>query len=272
MRSMLCSVIAVCALAATGASAQGQDPANSWLAYAVAQCPQGQRLTEMRAEWTVSRSAKNFTNPNLAYCAWFGSDTTDNLDLIQPVNPWYGSSWEVYTEHFQWQPIKNWNSPAVPISSGQHIAGSLRFLGEDKQQYRMENFNLDSGLGSVLDVNVQKAANSPTKSGQQVFKNYSYMYVVYEQHGNPSCDLYPPAGSVNFHDIQVQCDGKDFVPTWEFKYVNHPCKFRASSEDPTSVTLSWDVNGNNTEAESFLSAKQMATPPTWFKPPSKRQV
>eukprot|EP01052_Picozoa_sp_SAG31_P059281 SAG31_NODE_18601_length_630_cov_0.772128_1_plen_36_part_10 len=34
-------------------------------------------------------------------------DPADNLNLIQPVNPWTGRSWSAYTEYFQWSPEHN---------------------------------------------------------------------------------------------------------------------------------------------------------------------
>ncbi len=81
---MLSAAILASAFALTAA----QDPAEGWLAYARALPPSGkpgQRLTKISARW------KNLKNPRPSqsfYSPWFGIDTADNLNLLQPVNPW----------------------------------------------------------------------------------------------------------------------------------------------------------------------------------------
>ena len=49
------------------------------------------------------------------FSPWFGMDPADNLNLIQPVNPWSGSSWAMYTEYYQWSPTHNSNSKQVSV-------------------------------------------------------------------------------------------------------------------------------------------------------------
>ena len=67
------------------ASAVAQDPANGWLAFSSAYPPiAGQRLTFMSATWVNLDNAKDSSS---FYSPWFGCDTTDNLNLLQPVNP-----------------------------------------------------------------------------------------------------------------------------------------------------------------------------------------
>lgn len=81
---MLATAVLVSALTLTAA----QDPAGGWLGYARALPPSGkpgQRLTKISARW------KNLRNPTPSqsfYSPWFGIDTADNLNLLQPVNPW----------------------------------------------------------------------------------------------------------------------------------------------------------------------------------------
>ena len=41
---------------------------------------------------------------NSFYSPWFGIDASDNLNLLQPVNPWMGNEWLIYNEYFQWSP------------------------------------------------------------------------------------------------------------------------------------------------------------------------
>ncbi len=90
---MLSALIAAAALA----TAAAQDPAQGWLAYARALPPSGkpgQRLTYISARW---KNNANPRNSNSFYSPWFGIDTADNLNLLQPVNPWLGNEWCVVT-------------------------------------------------------------------------------------------------------------------------------------------------------------------------------
>ena len=112
------------ALAASAvAVAAAQDPANGWIAYAVGEVPAGKgRITSLEMTWKVS---ENPSRGNAFFSPWFGMDPQDNLNLIQPVNPWGGSSSSMYTEYFQWSPEHNSNSPQEPVSAGQTLHGAL---------------------------------------------------------------------------------------------------------------------------------------------------
>lgn len=66
-------------------SVAAQDPAQGWLGYAVANCPAGTTLTMMDAYWPVGATPKRSQS---FYSPWFGIDASDNLNLLQPVNPW----------------------------------------------------------------------------------------------------------------------------------------------------------------------------------------
>jgi hypothetical protein len=88
-------VLSLTIAAAALAGAAAQDPAGGWLGYATDSCPGGSRLTFMDAYWKVGATPRNSGS---FYSPWFGSDTTDNLNLIQPVNPWLGNEWQIYNE------------------------------------------------------------------------------------------------------------------------------------------------------------------------------
>merc|ERR1719198_2642851 len=97
--------------------ARAQDPAHGWMAYAVGSIPDdANRITRLEMKWKVSenpRDSRSFFSP------WFGMDPNDNLNLIQPVNPWLGRGWSMYTEYFQWSPTHNSNSKSYDIEAGQ---------------------------------------------------------------------------------------------------------------------------------------------------------
>ena len=94
---MIIQVVMLIAILATIVSAQ--DPATGWMAYAVGNVPAGvDRVTRLEMTWKVGASparSRAFFSP------WFGMDPADNLNLIQPVNPWSGSAWSMYTEYYQ---------------------------------------------------------------------------------------------------------------------------------------------------------------------------
>ena len=93
------------------------------MAYAVGQIPADkERITRLEMTWQVSAEAQK---SRAFYSPWFGMDPDDNLNLIQPVNPWTGSEWTAYTEYYQWKPTHNSNSKSFPVKSGQTLHGSL---------------------------------------------------------------------------------------------------------------------------------------------------
>ena len=81
----------ILAASAMAATVLAQDPAGGWMAYAVGEIPtSAKRLTKLSMTWTVGANP----DPSGAfYSPWFGMDPADNLNLIQPVNPWLGSEW-----------------------------------------------------------------------------------------------------------------------------------------------------------------------------------
>ena len=70
--------------------------APGWLGYATASCPAGTTLTFMDGWWPVGATPKRSQN---FYSPWFGIDASDNLNLLQPVNPWMGNEWLIYNEY-----------------------------------------------------------------------------------------------------------------------------------------------------------------------------
>ena len=65
------------------------DPAPGWLAYAKGVNPAGSSdpITYFEAYWTNLKDPSN-KSPTCFYAPWYGVETTDNMNLIQPVNAW----------------------------------------------------------------------------------------------------------------------------------------------------------------------------------------
>ena len=107
-------------------AAEAADPAGGWMAYAVGTPPAGTtRITKLDMTWKVGGDSKPSGS---FYSPWFGMDPADELNLIQPVNPWTGHAWGAYTEYFQWSPQHNSNSAFLPVKAGQTLCGSLTYL------------------------------------------------------------------------------------------------------------------------------------------------
>lgn len=78
--------VAVFAFILHSAIIVAQDPAEGWLGYAKATYPQG-IITYIEAKWRVPDDP---ADGGAFFSPWFGIEASDNLNLIQPVNPWVG--------------------------------------------------------------------------------------------------------------------------------------------------------------------------------------
>ena len=231
------------ALALTlAAHAAAQDPASGWMAYAVGALPEGkyQRITRLEMTWKVGAAPKASA---AFFSPWFGMDPDDNLNLIQPVNPWSGRAWSAYTEYFQWSPTHNSNSKAIACSAGDTLHGSLVYdAGADS--YVLTQTNVDTGAVSTQTVACQ--------SGKQ----YTVPYVVYEK--TFPCADYPPDENVTFYDIIAECDdaidcADEIAWTPDVKDAN--CDMAAHVLDARTISITWDTSA--TSAYDRLSALEL---------------
>lgn len=221
--------------------AQGQDPAEGWMAYAVGSIPsQYERITRLEMTWTVGQSAKRSF---AFYSPWFGMDPADNLNLIQPVNPWSGSSWSMYTEYYQWSPTHNSNSKEYSVEEGQTLHGALVY-DESSDSYTLSQTIKETGDVSSQVVKCQSG------------KKYTVPYVVYEK--TFPCKDYPTDGVVTFHDIVAECDGVDCSQDikWTSAVKDDNCNMKANIIDQNTISITWDVTmeskyDNYTSSELF---------------------
>lgn len=207
-----------------------QDPAPGWMAYAVGKVPEGtQRITRLEMKWTVGDDAQ----PSGAfYSPWFGMDPATNLNLIQPVNPWFGSSWSYYTEYFQWSPENNSNSNQLPINSGDVLHGSLVY-DASSDSYTLTQTNTNNGQSSSQVVQCQNG------------RKFVIPYIVYEK--TWPCSSYPPDQNVTFHSIVAECDGKDCTQTiqWTPQVKDANCNMQAHIISNTEISITWDTSASS---------------------------
>lgn len=228
---MYCVVFVVLAVLSV---ALAQDPAGGWMAYAVGEVPNGvERITKLEMTWTVGAEPKK---SRAFFSPWFGMDPSDNLNLIQPVNPWTRSSWAMYTEYYQWSPTHNSNSDQYTVKSGQTLKGSLVYDAAT-DSYTLSQTIVETGQTSSQVVKAQDG------------KKYNLPYIVYEK--TFPCDTYPPDEKVTFRDIVIECDGKPCTNDvkWAAKVKDANCDMKANIESPTQISITW-----NTKASSRYDA------------------
>eukprot|EP01065_Artemidia_motanka_P004772 TRINITY_DN1227_c0_g1_i1.p2 TRINITY_DN1227_c0_g1~~TRINITY_DN1227_c0_g1_i1.p2 ORF type:complete len:555 (+),score=222.35 TRINITY_DN1227_c0_g1_i1:135-1667(+) len=209
------------------------------MAYAVGSIPSDkQRITRLEMKWTVGQDARS---SYAFYSPWFGMDPADNLNLVQPVNPWGGSSWSMYTEYFQWSPEHNSNSESRSVKAGQTLHGSIVY-SEGDDSYTLTQKVVETGATSSQVVKCQNG------------KKYVLPYIVYEK--LTSCKNYPPDGVVTFRDIVAECDGEDCTQQikWEAKVKDANCNMKAVIHNQTSISITWDPSAAS-KYDSFSDAE-----------------
>lgn len=230
---------AVALLALVGCAA-AQDPANGWLSYAKGVSPSGGKITSIEAKWV------NLNNPQVTgafFSPWFGIETSDNLNLFQPVNPWVGNSWEIYNEYFQWQPTHNQNSNAHTVQPGDILYGKVTY-DEKTNSYTAVHTDLTDGWSVSTTIPVQQDQNGQSK-------NYTILYFVFEKEW--PCDMYPTDNKVVFYDIKVEYDNKPVKPTWTTSYVDDNCNNRAKILNETAIQITWDSSSKASKPMKYYS-------------------
>eukprot|EP00483_Globobulimina_turgida_P007021 UN07035 len=230
---------------------RAQDPANGWLGYALGVNPNGGSdvITFIEAYWT---NLKVPASKSCFYSPWFGIETSDNLNLIQPVNPWTGNQWEIYNEYFQWKPTHNENSRSHRVYPGDLIYGSVTFDAAN-QAYKMYHADLTTGHEWSVNttIGVQKEGTN--------YKKYTMTYFVFEKVCS-RCNDYPPDDIVTFTNTTVQWAGKTLQPKWTTAYVDNVCNNRAHVVDEQTITITWNSNSQDHPGDKFARPGHL-TPP-----------
>jgi hypothetical protein len=210
--------------------ANAQDPASGWMAYAVGAIPMSsERITRLDMTWTVGANPKK---SRAFFSPWFGMDPADNLNLIQPVNPWSSGAWAMYTEYYQWSPTHNSNSKTYTVIEGQTLHGSMVYDAKS-DSYTLTQTVVETGVASTQVVACQNG------------KKYTLPYVVYEK--TWSCGEYPPDEIVTFRDVYIECDGKDCTADtkWQAKVKDDNCNMAAhimQNSTSTEISITWDTS------------------------------
>ena len=166
---------------------------------------------------------------------WLGIESSDQLNLLQPVNPWMGSSWGAYVEYYQWQPTHNFDSNMFAVKAGDVMHGTAVYNAKDST-YTMGQSVVGGSAGQTVTVDLPIQTNS-----YGVPKNYTIVYLVMEKVWD--CDQYSTDGQVTFYDIAVEIDGKPIEnPKWITSYVEDNCNNRAKVLNSSAIQITWDQN------------------------------
>jgi len=247
----------VCALGMITVVA-AQDPARGWMAYAVGSIPsQYERITRMEMTWTVSADAR----PSRAfYSPWFGMDPADNLNLLQPVNPWGGQSWSMYTQYNQYNPGRARVSKERSVEQGQMLRGSIEW-DPSSDAYIISQTILETGVSSSQRIEAQD------------HKKFTVPYIVYEK--TWPCENYPPDGKVTFRDILVECDGDDCTElvVWQPEVEDDNCDMKAVIHSNHQISIVWDTSlPSKYDNRSWDDLVALNARNGWARPMSKEAV
>ena len=188
--------------------------------------------------WPVGATPKRSQS---FYSPWFGIDASDNLNLLQPVNPWMGNEWLIYNEYFQWSPEHNQNSAQHVVKAKDQLYGSITLDPKTKSYNVYHNVSGSTSWDVTMNIPIQKG------------KTYTIAYVVYEKVA--PCGDYPPDGSVTFSKVRVFCDNKQVTPAWTTGFVEDACNNRATVVDANTIKISWDTKAADPSAERIAASQ-----------------
>lgn len=163
------------------------------------------------------------------FSPWFGIEASDNLNLIQPVNPWSADGWSIYNEYFQWSPESNYNSESHTVKAGDIVYGSVDYVAANNS-YTITHSSMSDGWSVASSIPIQK------KNG--AYKIFNIIYFVFEKVAK--CDQYPPNNEVTFYDIKIEYDGVQVNPQWKTAFVDDVCNNRAAILNSTAIQITWD--------------------------------
>ena len=217
------------------------DPADSWLSYAVFQADANAKITQLNTTWTVpSNPASSFGSNAPGW--WFGVQTADGAGaLIQPILAYgyQGNVYSIFNGVFDWNDESWHTSPEVyTVQPGDKITSSVVYHAEDNSY----DMIIASGSQSIT-TNYQILA-------AQGEKTESVGYFVLE-HQPLFCSAYPTDGECTFENITVEVDNKPVVsPVWKAQQQNPKCNSAATVVDASTIRFTWDAKQTETANEA----------------------
>jgi hypothetical protein len=216
-------------LASVVAPALANDPADSWLVYAIA-AGGGSQVLSVNATWAVPAFPTTRGGGN-APGWWFGVEPAQpNADvLIQPILA-YGDGtpdYTIFTGLYDWHGGEWIQSPVAPVKPGDMVTGSI-WWDAAKKTY-MQSIARKGNKAITTTVAIKNLHG----------ETFTDVYFVVEHQPN-SCSEYPANGGVVFHDIAIAwADGHS--PDWAVHQFKPACNSQGKVVNATAVSFSWDT-------------------------------
>lgn len=229
------------------------DPAGSWLSYAVYNAPSSSsRITALNTTWTVPADPSQSFGSN-APGWWFGIQTAKGDGaLIQPILAYgyQGAKWSIFNACFDWTDGSWRTSDEIyTVQPGDKITSSV--VATSKRGYEMQI--CASG----------KCINTPYELEQGQTETESTAYFVLE-HQPLFCSAYPADGSMQFENIYLEVDGQEVKnPAWEAKQEAPKCDSECKIVDPNTIQFSWTPKGDQAVAQPKPTEGQALLPAKW---------
>ena len=130
MKVLIAVTLALCLLE----GARANDPAGSWLSYAVFEAENEGRITQLNTTWTVPSNPSTSWGSN-APGWWFGVQTADGAGaLIQPILAYgyQGSVFSIFNGVFDWND-GSWHTSdeTYTVKPGDNITSSVVYHASD---------------------------------------------------------------------------------------------------------------------------------------------
>lgn len=229
----LASMVTVCAAAYLRRAQLGNDPASSWLAYAIAP-GNGARVLQVNATWTVPEYPTTRGGGN-APGWWFGieppvNDGKGGADLlIQPILA-YGDGtpeFTIFDGYFNWINGGWQQSASRTVKPGDNVTASIVYSATD---------------GSYTQYISSAAHPAPITMNVPPFnaQTFSDVYFVVEHQPN-ACSEYPANGFVVFRDISIEWDGGARTPAWSGHQFQPACNSQAHVVDASTLKFTWST-------------------------------
>lgn len=242
---MLKLATSLLALAATTAVV-AQDPASSWLSYAVYAADPTSKITVLNTTWTVPTDPVEKFGSN-APGFWFGVQIASGRGaLIQPILAWADGApqWTIFNGVYDWNDNSWYQSRSSVVKAGDTIYGSVLYRAAD------DSYDLVVGC---KETGWSVRSNHKVRQGQVESTAY---FVV--EHQPATCRAYPASGEVTFTNIYLEVEGKPVTPQWQAKQQRPACQSEAHIIDPTQIKFTWSAAQagqqlNGTEATTFTT-------------------
>jgi len=224
LASLLCVALAIPSFHPISESV-GNDPASSWLTYAVAR-GDGKTVTYMNATWSVPSNPTQKVEGS-APGFWYGIEPEPAAYLIQPILAWgYGAvDYTIFNGYYQWNNGDWWHSPQMVVTPGQTVVSSLTYE-KSSDSYTMFIGCKETGKGVT---SVRKVLDQQT---------YSDVYFVLE-HQPANCKQLPSNGFVEFENIYIEWDGAPTKPTWQAFQFKPTCNSTTEIVSNSDIKITW---------------------------------